>query len=85
MSEPEVTLYSRRGCHLCAVAVHQLRALQRSIPFHLVEVDIEDDEELERRYVLEIPVVAVNGTDVTSAPIEIEAVRQALLAVIRPR
>jgi glutaredoxin len=85
VNEPEVTLYGRPGCHLCAVAVHQLRALQRSIPFRLLEVNIEGDEELERRYLLEIPVVAVNGTDVTTAPVDIEVVRQALLAVIRPR
>lgn len=76
---PHVTLYTREGCHLCAVAEHQLRALQLSVPFHLHEVDITSDADLERRFLLEIPVVAVGDQVVTSAPIDIAVVRRAVL------
>mgnify|MGYP003352660358 CR=1 FL=1 len=30
--EPHVTLYGRKGCHLCDVARLQLRALQQTLP-----------------------------------------------------
>lgn len=76
---PRVTLYTRDGCHLCRVAMHQLSALQLSVPFHLDTVDIARDAELERRYLIEIPVVAVNDEVVTSAPIDIDLVRRAVL------
>ncbi len=77
---PAVTLYSRRDCHLCEVARHQLRALQRTFPFHLDEVSIEGDPELERRFLLEIPVVAVAGAVVSTAPIDLDRVREAVIA-----
>ena len=77
---PTITLYTRPDCHLCTVARHQLRALQRSFPFHLDEVNIEGDPELERRFLLEIPVVAVAGAVVSSAPIDLDRVREAVIA-----
>ena len=76
---PAVTLYARPGCHLCEVARLQLRALQQTFPFRLDEVNIEGDPELERRFLLEIPVVAVAGEVVTTAPIDLERVRRALI------
>lgn len=75
---PRVTLYLRKGCHLCDVALLQLRALQQTVPFHVDQVSIEGDEELERRYMLEIPVIAVNGEVITQAPIDLAAVRDAV-------
>jgi hypothetical protein len=76
---PHVTLYTREGCHLCEVADHQLRALQMSVPFHLHQVDITSDPDLERRFLIEIPVVAVNDEVITSAPIDVALVRRAVL------
>lgn len=77
---PVVTLYSRPGCHLCAVARIQLQALRSTFPFQLVEVDIEGDAALERRFLLEIPVVAVGGVVVSSAPIDLDRIREAVIA-----
>ena len=77
---PAVTLYARPDCHLCAVARLQLRALQQTYRFHLDEVNIESDPELERRFLLEIPVVAVAGEVVSTAPIDLERVREAIVA-----
>jgi len=39
-----VVLYSRPGCHLCAVTKQMLYALGRTIPFDLHEVNIESDQ-----------------------------------------
>lgn len=76
----EVVLYSSPGCHLCEQAADALRSLQRGRPFHWTEVDIHSDLELEKLYLLEIPVIEVDGVVVTQAPIEINKVRFALEA-----
>jgi hypothetical protein len=75
----EVVLYGAPGCHLCEEAAHALQTLRRTRRFSFREVDIHSDPELERRYLLEIPVVEVDGTMVTSAPIDINRVRLALI------
>ncbi len=80
--EVEVILYVGADCHLCQIARHLLMALRRSIPFRFREVEIASDPELERRYLLEVPVVEVDGEVATQAPVEIEAVRA---AVVRAR
>ncbi|MFA7250093.1 MAG: glutaredoxin family protein [Dehalococcoidia bacterium] len=76
---PHLTLYGRKGCHLCDVARLQLRALQQTFPFHLDDVSIDGDPELERRYLLEIPVVEVGGTVVAQGAVDIGVVRAALI------
>jgi uncharacterized membrane protein/glutaredoxin len=54
-----VTLYTRKGCHLCEQAKADLEALQAAIPHKLVEVDIESEADLVASYALEIPVVEI--------------------------
>ncbi len=80
--EVEVVLYVGTDCHLCQVARYLLLALRRSIPFRLREVEIASDPDLERRYLFEVPVVEVDGEVAAQAPVEIEAVRA---AVVRAR
>ncbi|MCU0256692.1 MAG: glutaredoxin family protein [Vicinamibacterales bacterium] len=54
-----VTLYTRPGCCLCDEMKQEL--LRRGHP--LVEVNIDEDEALQRRYWLEIPVAVLpDGT-----------------------
>ncbi|MDP6605098.1 MAG: glutaredoxin family protein [Dehalococcoidia bacterium] len=78
----EVVLYSRPGCHLCDDARRALEQLQREPggepAFELREVDIESDPALERRFMIEIPVIEVDGNVVTQAPVDLRAVRAAL-------
>lgn len=81
-NEVDVVLYIGTDCHLCDIARHLLLALRRSIPFRLREVPIASDPDLERRFLLEVPVVEVDGEIATQAPVEIEAVRA---AVVRAR
>lgn len=52
-----VTLYTRTDCHLCEQARADLEALRERYPHRLVEVDIDRDAALQRRYLAEIPVV----------------------------
>ena len=56
-----LTIYSRPGCHLCDDMKAVIRRAAETLPFHLEEVDISTDPELEARYGLEIPVLLVNG------------------------
>ena len=72
-----VTLYTRKGCHLCDQAREAILELRRSgHPLELREVDIESDPELELDYRERIPVVAVNGEVVS----ELHLDERALLA-----
>ncbi len=76
---PHLTLYERKGCHLCAVALLQLRSLQQTIPFFIDRVDIEGAEDLERRFMLEIPVVEVAGEVVSQGTIDLTVIRMAVI------
>jgi glutaredoxin len=60
---PTLTLYGRQGCHLCDDARAQLLALQPELGFALEERDIEADDDLLRRYLERIPVVALDGEE----------------------
>jgi len=54
-----ITLYGRPGCHLCDEAREVLDRVGE--PYDVV--DIESDEDLLRRYLERIPVVAVDGEE----------------------
>jgi glutaredoxin len=63
MSTPTLTLYSRPGCHLCDEARAALERVRARATFSLHEVNIETDEELHRRYLERIPVVALGDEE----------------------
>jgi uncharacterized membrane protein/glutaredoxin len=63
-----VTLFTRSDCHLCEQTKKMLTRLRREHPHELVEVDIETDEALLKRYQARIPVVQV-GPYTLEAPI----------------
>jgi glutaredoxin len=54
-----LVLYSRPGCHLCDEARVVLQRI--GVPF--AEIDIESDDELLKRYLERIPVVALDGQE----------------------
>ena len=54
-----LTLYGRPGCHLCDDAQVVLDRIGH--PYELV--DIEQDDELLKRYLERIPVVALDGEE----------------------
>jgi redox-sensing transcriptional repressor len=59
----EVTLYGRAGCHLCDEARVVLQRVQTDLPFTLIERDIDSDDQLLRRYLERIPVIALGGEE----------------------
>ena len=56
-----VTLYMRKGCHLCEHVEGVLKTACGKTRFTLEMVDVDSDPELRERYGFEIPVVAING------------------------
>ena len=57
----KVTLYTRRGCHLCDDAKDAIDSVRRLCPFDYEEFDIDSDPSLQRLYNEEVPVIAING------------------------
>lgn len=64
-----VTLYTRKDCHLCDQAKANLESLQEQIPHRLVEIDIDSDPALQKKYLVEIPVIEV-GPYLLKAPFD---------------
>ena len=60
---PQVTLYTRDRCHLCNEIKHRLALLRREADFEIREVNIDESEELRKRYGERVPVVAINGRE----------------------
>ncbi len=69
-----ITLYSRPGCHLCEDA----RAVLDRVGEPYEEIDIERDEDLHRRYLERIPVVAVDGEELFEHFVDEAALRARL-------
>jgi glutaredoxin len=61
MTTPRVTLYSRPGCHLCDDARAVIERVCADLGEEYVEVSIDGDPELQRRFGEEIPVTLVDG------------------------
>lgn len=64
----QVILYTREGCHLCEEVKSDLDDLRRIIPHQLIEIDIDGDRNLIKKYAVQIPVVEI-GPYVLKAPI----------------
>lgn len=65
----QITLYSRKDCHLCDQVRTDLQLIQETVPHELVEIDIDTDAKLVKKYGLEIPTV-VAGPYTLKAPFD---------------
>ena len=59
-----VTLYASPGCCLCDEARERLERMRARRWFDLREVDITSDDELHRRFLERIPVIALDGEEI---------------------
>ena len=73
-----VTLYGRPDCHLCDEARAVLLRVREEAAFDLRERDIESDDELFRRYLERIPVVALDGEELFDYQVDEQALRSRL-------
>jgi len=75
----DVVVYSRPGCHLCEQALEQIVTLHgEGYRFNLHEVDIESNDLLLRRYLERIPVVEVDGVEVSELILDRDGVKARL-------
>lgn len=78
----KVTLYGREGCHLCDEAKDGLLGLRAEGPeFELIEIDIESDRDLLRKYLERIPVIEIQGQEVCELGIDHTALRARLASL----
>lgn len=64
-----VTFYTKDDCELCVQAKAALGRLERQVPHHVVEIDVESEPILAERYAERVPVVEV-GPYTLEAPFD---------------
>jgi glutaredoxin len=61
-----ITIYSKKDCHLCDIAKVTLLKIQEEFPFSLTEIDIEKDENAFEKYKYLIPVLEIDGEKIST-------------------
>ena len=79
----KVVLYGRPDCHLCDEARAVVERVRADVGFKLEERDIEDDDDLFRRYLERIPVVTIDGEEAFELFVDEAELRQRLAIVDR--
>ena len=69
-SRPQVTFYTKAGCHLCDDARDMLDDIAALTSYDLTEIDIRRDEALFEQYRFRIPVILIDGSVVAEGRIE---------------
>ena len=75
---PDVTLYSRVGCHLCEEAKTAIAPLLREFHATLREIDIEGDATLVARFGCDIPVIYIGRKKAAKHRVNLEQFRRHL-------
>jgi glutaredoxin len=77
-SGPDVTLYSRPGCHLCDEAKAAIAPLLREFRVSLREIDIEGDPILMERFGCDIPVIYIGRKKAAKHRVNLKQFRRQL-------
>jgi glutaredoxin len=77
-SGPEVTLYSKVGCHLCDEAKAAIAPLLREFRATLREIDVEGDATLMERFGCDIPVIYIGRKKAAKHRVNLEQFRRQL-------
>ena len=75
----EVTIYSRRECHLCDVVLRIAQQIQVEHPFTLTQVKIDDAPLLLEQYGARVPVVTINGQEMFAGKVTEGDFRRAIV------
>jgi glutaredoxin len=57
----QITIYSRKGCHLCEVAREKIDELQPEFGYHVEEIFIDGNHDLVEKYGEQVPVIHIDG------------------------
>ena len=77
-SGPDVTLYSKVGCHLCEEAKTAIAPLLREFHATLREIDIAGDATLVARFGCDIPVIYIGRKKAAKHRVNLEQFRRQL-------
>jgi glutaredoxin len=77
-SGPDVTLYSKVGCHLCEEAKAAIASLLREFRATLCEIDIAGDATLMERFGCDIPVIFIGRKKAAKHRVNLEQFRRQL-------
>ena len=75
---PDVTLYSKAGCHLCDEAKTAIAPLLRECGATLREIDIAGDATLMERFGCDIPVIYIGRKKAAKLRVNLEQFRRQL-------
>jgi len=67
---PQVTFYTKAGCHLCEEARDMLDDIAVLASFELAEIDIRSNNKLFEQYRYRIPVIIVDNDTILEGRIE---------------
>lgn len=68
-----VTIYTRKGCHLCERAESIVAEARKRNSFELEIVDIDRAPALKAKYNEQVPVIAIDGRERFGYAIELDA------------
>lgn len=69
-SSPQVTFYTKAGCHLCEEARDMLDDIAAQTEYELTEVDIRTNSDIFEQYRYRIPVIIINNDTLLEGRIE---------------
>jgi glutathione S-transferase len=82
LSRPTVRVLERPDCHLCEEALAELEEMRAAgAAFEIERVDIDSDEELLRRHLERIPVIELEGVEVSALGLDADGLRARLATV----
>ena len=73
-----VTVYSRKNCHLCDVAIESLETVESELDFKIEKIYIDGDTELINKYGEEVPVIQIDGKHHDIFRVDLERFRSSL-------
>jgi glutaredoxin len=84
-AQPRVLVLTRPGCHLCQSALEVVAAVCGETGDQWTERNVDDDEDLIRRYTDQVPVTFVDGQQHDFWRVDPDRLRKALSASARRR
>ena len=61
---PQLTVYTRHGCHLCEDLLQQMQTLKNSHVFEYFTVDVDADPRIRQQYAALVPVVVLGDRQI---------------------
>jgi len=80
-----ITIYSKKNCHLCDVAKETLIKIRSEFPFSLTEVDIEKDKTIFEKYKYLIPVIEIDGEKIFTYKVNEDELKKILKLKSQPQ